>query len=271
MATAHLRHLLATSALLLASCQTQGADPIPRHDTFTMQSQALQEVRRITVHTPDGYDQDPAARFAVLYMPDGGIGEDFPHIVATIDELIATESIPKMLVVGIENTERRRDLSGPTTVAKDRTVAPHVGGSEQFRKFIQHELIPEIERRYRCSSARAIVGESLAGLFVVETMLLEPTMFDRYIAISPSLWWNDHRLVRSAQELVANSIGHPMQLFLSHGNETDIAPHAAELARVLGEFAPSTLRVVYEPHPEEQHHTIFRAVKKAAFLTVLRH
>ena len=161
--------------------------------------------------------------------------------------------------------------SHDTEVAKDRTVAPHVGGSEQFRKFIQHELIPEIERRYRCSSARAIVGESLAGLFVVETMLLEPTMFDRYIAISPSLWWNDHRLVRSAQELVANSIGHPMQLFLSHGNETDIAPHAAELARVLGEFAPSTLRVVYEPHPEEQHHTIFRAVKKAAFLTVLRH
>ena len=104
MATAHLRHLLATSALLLASCQTQGADPIPRHDTFTMQSQALQEVRRITVHTPDGYDQDLAARFAVLYMPDGGIGEDFPHVVATIDELIATESIPKMLVVGIENT-----------------------------------------------------------------------------------------------------------------------------------------------------------------------
>src|SRR5690606_21810246 len=253
----------------LTSCGVTPKDPIPKHEILTLQSRTLSEPRRISVYTPEAYDQDPSARFPVLYMPDGGIEEDFPHIVATVKELIATETIPPMLVVGIENTERRRDLTGPTAVAEDRKIAPVVGGSELFRAFIKNELIPEIEQRYRCDAQRAIVGESAAGLFVVETLLLEPQLFDRYIAISPSLWWNDHWLVRNAKDLAVSTIGKNIRLFLSNGDETDIAVHTKELARILKENAPSSLTCVYEPHPEEQHHTIFRAVKKAALRSAL--
>ena len=261
--------LIATLIASLPSCGVTPSDPIPEHKILTLQSKALSEPRRITVYTPIAYGENPEQRFPVLYMPDGGIQEDFPHVVATIKGLIASDAIPPMLVVGIENTQRRRDLTGPTAVAEDRLVAPVVGGSKSFRAFVKHELIPEVEQRYRCNEQRAIVGESLAGLFVVETLLLEPKLFDCYIAISPSLWWNDHWLVRNAKDLLQGRDGHPVRLFLSHGNEADIVGHAEELVRHIRASAPRSLSCVYEPHPEEQHHTIFRAVKEQAFRAVL--
>ena len=107
-----------------------------------------------------------------------------------------------VIVVGIVNTERRRDMTGPTDVAKDRTIAPRVGGSGAFRAFIRDELMPEVGRRFRGYGQTAIVGESLAGLFVVETFFLEPGLFDLSIALSPSLWWNGGALVRGAGERV---------------------------------------------------------------------
>jgi len=102
------------------------------------------------------------------------------------------------ILVGIENTERRRDMTGPTENADDKKIAPRVGGSEAFRRFIGQELIPRVKARYRTTRESAIVGESLAGLFVVETFLLEPSLFDTYIAFDPSLWWNNRKLVDGA-------------------------------------------------------------------------
>ena len=105
-----------------------------------------------------------------MYIADGGIiDEDFPHIANTIAELMKTKKIPPIILVGIANTQRRRDLTGPTEVAKDKEIAPIVGGSEKFRAFIKEELFPEINKRYRTTNEKSIIGESLSGLFVVET------------------------------------------------------------------------------------------------------
>src|SRR6185503_3938979 len=104
------------------------------------------------------------------------------------------------ILVGIENTQRRRDMTGPTENPEDKKIAPKVGGSALFRAFIRKELIPEVKARYRSTNETAIVGESLAGLFIVETFLLEPDLFDTYIAFDPSLWWNNKKLVNGAAE-----------------------------------------------------------------------
>jgi len=261
--------LRATILLALASCATQTGDPIPRHEHITLDSAAIGEERPINIYTPDAYYVDGLAHFPVLYMPDGGLHEDFPHIVATIESLIAEGAIPPMLVVGIPNTVRRRDLTGPTTVAQDRTIAPVVGGSAAFRTFIRDELIPNIERRYRCNDHRAIVGESLAGLFVIETMLLEPKLFDRYIAISPSLWWNDQTLIHNATRHLQASKGHNLRLYLTSANEEDIVPHAAALAQTITQAALPNVTMLFEPKPLEKHHTIFRATKARAFRSTL--
>jgi len=124
-------------------------------------------------------------------MPDGGVAEDFIHVAGLVQVLTGNGTMRPFILVGIENTERRRDLSGPTDNAEDKKIAPRVGGSQPFRTFIRSELMPAVRARYRTTDETAIVGESLAGLFVVETCLKEPDLFNTYIAFDPSLWWND--------------------------------------------------------------------------------
>lgn len=242
-------------------------DAIPRHETLTIDSRLLGESRTINVYTPPGYDG--AATFPVLYMPDGGLAEDFPHVVNTIDSLITLKQVPPMIVVGIENTQRRRDLTGPTTVASDSTIAPRVGGSAAFRSFIRDELMPVIRTRYRCTAQTAIVGESLAGLFIVETFLVEPTLFERYIALSPSMWWNGGELVQSAKERLSGVAGLKRTVYLTAANEPGIEKETATLAATIKEVAPAGLTWYYEPRPDLEHSTIFRGMAPVAFRKAL--
>ncbi len=174
------------------------ATPLIIGETFTIDSKILSERRRINVYLPADYTKSAAARLPVIYMPDGGMGEDFLHVAGLVQVSIGNGTMRPFLLVGIENTERRRDMTGATENEEDKKIAPRVGGSEKFRKFIRDELMPEVKRRYRTTDETAIVGESLAGLFVVETFLLEPDLFDTYIAFDPSLWWNNQKLVNGA-------------------------------------------------------------------------
>ncbi|HEU4886201.1 MAG TPA: alpha/beta hydrolase-fold protein, partial [Longimicrobium sp.] len=252
-------------ALLTGGLAAEAAaqEPVPPHQTFTMESAVLGETRRINVYTPPGYETG-WAKHPVLYMPDGGVQEDFPHIASTVDAGIRAGELRRMIVVGIENTERRRDMTGPTEVAEDRAIAPRVGGSAAFRRFIAEELMPEVRRRYRVTGEAAIIGESLAGLFIVETFFLQPDLFDTYIALSPSLWWNGEALVRGADARLKDpeSLGTglaPTVLYLSSADEENIAAPAARLAEVLRANASPRLLWQYRPRPELTHATIYRA------------
>ncbi|HET7232167.1 MAG TPA: alpha/beta hydrolase-fold protein [Longimicrobium sp.] len=232
---------------------------MPPHETFTIPSAALAETRRINVFTPPMYDPAGDARLGVLYMPDGGVEEDFPHIIAAADEAIRAGEMRPVLVVGIENTERRRDMTGPTEVDSDRAIAPRVGGSAAFRRFIADELMPEVRQRYRVTDERAIIGESLAGLFIVETFLLRPELFHTYIALDPSLWWNAEALVRSATDRLRVRPELDASLYLSSADEPDIVAAAERLADGLRAHAPAGLRWEYRPRPYLTHATIYRA------------
>lgn len=239
------------------------ADPIPRHDTFKIDSAAVGETRVICVWTPPDYS-DSEDSFPVLYMPDGGIKEDFPHIANTLEKLVAEGSIPPIILVGIENTDRRRDLTGPSAVASDAKIAPLSDGSSKFRQFIADELFAEIDRRYRTTDKRSIIGESAAGLFVVETLLLQPELFQAYIAMDPALHWNDRYLVRTAAEQLAKLPNSEMRFWFAGSDAADIQPHTRELETVLKTQAPGTLKWKYSDQPDQKHSTIFRATKEAA-------
>ena len=264
---------VALPALAQSPASTPAAppgDPTPRHVTFTIESRALRELRVINVYTPPGYDSLTSTSLPVVYMPDGGMAEDFPHIANSLDSLIALRAIAPVILVGIENTERRRDLTGPTVLASDSAIARRVGGSAGFRRFIREELMPEIRRRYRSTGETTIVGESLAGLFIVETFLLEPGLFRRYIAVSPSLWWNGGVLLRIAPQRLGELTGLPRTLYLTAATEPGIAAETAALAGILKEHAPAGLLWYYEPRPDLEHGTIFRLAVPAAFVRVLR-
>jgi predicted alpha/beta superfamily hydrolase len=237
-------------------------------ETFTIQSKTLRETRRINVYLPPIYKDSATVRLPVLYMPDGGMGEDFLHIAGLVQVSVGNGTMRPFILVGIENTKRRRDLTGPTQNAEDRKIAPQVGGSAAFRKFIRTELMPVVNARYRATKETAIVGESLAGLFIVETFFLEPDLFDTYIAFDPSLWWNDHALVDSAAARLRAGGSGKHALFLANSRE-DIDQLTRVLADTLENYAPANLTWYYQPMLEEKHGTIYHPAALIAFRKVL--
>jgi predicted alpha/beta superfamily hydrolase len=249
--------VIAVRVLVAEEATEEAAAP---HTTFTMESKAVAETRRINVYTPPGYETAKDTRFPVLYMPDGGMKEDFPHLSTTIDTAIRAGEMRPLILVGIENTERRHDVTGPTEVEEDRKIAPRVGGSAAFRRFIADELMPEIGRRYRVTDETGIIGESLAGLFIVETFFLQPELFDTWIALDPSLWWNNEELVKKAGErLKVRKEPRGTTLYLSAA-EKDIAAATARLAEILRANPPAGLSWQYKPRPDLRHDNIYRSV-----------
>ena len=225
-------------------------------ETFTIDSKVLGERRVINVYVPPDYAKS-TTRYPVLYMPDGGMAEDFPHVVGSVDVSIKNAVIRPLIVVGIENTERRRDLAGPTVVAEEQKIAPHAGGADRFRTFLRDELKPLIAARYRTTAESAIIGESLAGLFVVETFLLEPTLFDGYIAADPSVWWNEQHLVRDEGVRLAWWTTGAKQLYVATADDAETQQAIAYLLRLLESYKPEGVTWTYEPMPHEQHSTTF--------------
>ena len=255
--------------LLLVSCENkaQSNDPIPVHDTFNITSNQVGETRVINVWTPPMYKEGTDS-FPVLYMPDGGIKEDFPHVANTIAKLIKEKSIPPIILVGIENTKRGRDLTGFSETKEDEEYCPLTDGAKNFRAFITQELMPKINSEYRTTSKKGIIGESLAGLFVVETFMQQPNSFDFYIAIDPSIWWNDHYIVKNAKSALANLPNKNLKLWFAgsslENHKYSIARYTNQLADILKDNTPDQLKWKYSYEPNEKHNTIFRATKEKA-------
>ncbi len=254
----------AWTAPALAAAEPPAAPPVPPHETFAIASARVGETRTITVYLPPGYAAAAGRRYPVLYMPDGGLAEDFPHVASDVDAAIRDGGMRPLIVVGIENTQRRRDMTGPTEVESDRTIAPHVGGSAAFRAFLADELMPEVRRRYRTDGRSAIIGESLAGLFVLETFFLQPHLFDTFIALSPSLWWSGGALLRSAPAALE---GWPPRLrrtlWVATASDDDIDGAGQRLQAMLAAHAPAGLAWHYDPRPDLHHADIYRRASPA--------
>ncbi|MEI2822404.1 MAG: Ferri-bacillibactin esterase BesA [Bacteroidetes bacterium ADurb.BinA245] len=258
--------------ILILICHSNGntqlhTDSLPQYDSFTIASKQVSEIRKINVWTPADY-QSSQKTYPVLYMLDGGTQEDFPHLANTLAALIDAQKIKPIILVGIENTQRRRDLTGPTKVKQDKKIAPVVGGAEAFRMFIKDELISEINTRYRTENAKVIIGESLAGLFVTETFFIMPGLFDAYIAFDPSLWWNKQYLINQASAYLNNIQSKKIFWFAASG-EPSISEPTNQLADILKLNTLQNIIWHYSPEPNEKHSTIFRAAKEKALIWTL--
>jgi predicted alpha/beta superfamily hydrolase len=259
----------AAPALTATPAPVPAATPAPEtllpHETWTLASDALRERRRVNVYLPAEYAQGMRL-YPVLYLPDGGLGEDFKHVTSDVDAAIREGSLRPLIVVGIENTERVRDMTGLTTVESDRKLAPRVGGSAAFRTFLHDELFPAVDLRYRTNTHRAIMGESLAGLFVLDTLFADPGMFETYVSLSPSLWWNGGALATGAeQRLRAWPAGAPaVKLYVGTASDDELdAREGKVLHGALQAAAPQTLTWSWEPHPDLKHATIYRGASPA--------
>jgi predicted alpha/beta superfamily hydrolase len=183
---------------------------------------------------------------------------------------IASGTMRPFMLVGIENTQRRRDLTSPSDDPEDRKIAPTIGGSEAFRGFIRTELMPAIAARYRTTGEAAIVGESLAGLFVMETYFLAPELFDTYIAVDPSLWWNREALLAKGAAQLRTRRHANRTLFVAASGEPGMPALSSRLKRVFDTAAAPGLRFDLAAFPDENHRTIYHPAALRAFRTVFR-
>ena len=170
------------------------------------------DVRQINVYLPHGYATSGAS-YPVLYLIDGGLSQDFLHITGTSQLGAIWGRSQPVIVVGIETKDRRAELIGSPGTAEQRATYPTAGHAAAFRKFLRDKVKPHIAAHYRTNGTDGVIGESLAGLFIVETWLREPGLFGSYAAISPSIWWQDGALSKEAATLIGTKqAGHPLYI-----------------------------------------------------------
>lgn len=231
--------------------------------THTVRSVELGEDRKLNIYLPEGYSADEKQTYPVIYLLDGSADEDFIHIAGLMQfaNFSWVNILPKSILVGIANVDRKRDFTYPTTIEQDKKDFPTTGGSAKFIKFIEKELQPFIEKKYRTNSTKTIIGQSLGGLLATEILFKKPELFDRYIIVSPSLWWDDQSLL-SVKQKALNS---EKMIFIAVGKEGDIMEKdARSLHKLLTDKDSENMQVNFEYFQKEDHATILhQAVYKA--------
>lgn len=202
LAAAPLALLMATPAV----AQPADGEPVTIGTTYTIPATAFEGERRITVRLPPGYVEQPDMRFPVVYVIDGGPEQDFPHIAGIAQSRDMNWSFERFILVGIETVNRRAEISPEVSADKleayTESLGATPGGADNFRAFIADDVKPWVEANFRTSGHDAVMGESLAGLFIVETLLTRPDLFDDWIAVSPSLWYDDMKLAKQAATMM---------------------------------------------------------------------
>ncbi len=167
-----------------------------------LQPSELGENRILNIYLPEGYNKNDTIKYPVIYLLDGSADEDFIHVVGIVqfDNFEWINRFPKSIVVGIATVDRRRDFTFPTSIDADKKKYPTKGHSNKFIAFIEKELQPFIEKKYKANSSKTIIGQSLGGLLATEILFTKPTLFNKYIIISPSLWWNNSSMLNQTPE-----------------------------------------------------------------------
>jgi predicted alpha/beta superfamily hydrolase len=239
--------------------------PIVIGQSWRLPSTVMGEPREINVWLPPGHGEG-GRTYPVLYLLDGGQDQDFHHISGLAQLGTVNGATRDVIVVGIASKDRRNELalrsSNPGIIA----TYPTQGDSARFRRFLAEEVIPFVEATFATDGTRVLMGESLAGLFVVETMLKETALFDTYVAVSPSLWWDDGELAGQAEGILAAHPAGPRTLMLSIADEGGEMQTAMDtLVAGLRATAPAGLTWTYDPRPTESHATLYHGAALDAF------
>ena len=210
-----------------------------------IKSTVLDEERTILVNLPDDYDVSQR-KYPVLFLLDGDA--HFHHVTGIVHFFTTRNMIPPLIVIALPNVDRTRDFS-PTIVEQ----RPNSGGADKFLEFFQEELIPFVDSHYRTHPYRIIVGHSLGGVFAIYALLTQPDIFNAYIAISPSLGYDNDLLLKKAPVILEKSPELKKFLFMTVGNEPRYIPRLEAFSKILEEKAPKGLEWKYTYMEKEDH------------------
>lgn len=222
--------------------------PLRKIEERTIYSKILKEERALLISKPNGYDQSDEKYF-VVYVLDGNLNM---HFTSGIAELLYQSGYPKLFIVGIPSTYRSRDLT-PSAVED----TPTGGGADNFMDFIEKELKPHINCNFRTHQYSVLVGHSFGGLFATYVLDKNPDLFDGYVAITPTVVYDDHlvtkRLAKKFKILTTMEKSFFFSVGYEPGAEGDAVFHLNET--VFLKHVPKNLEWKFEYYPKENHST----------------
>jgi predicted alpha/beta superfamily hydrolase len=220
-------------------------------------STRLNENRVLNIYLPQDYHPDSSITYPVVYLLDASANEDFPHIAGLFQFMTMYELMPKSILVGIANVDRQRDFTSPSSVEEEKKKLPTSGGAKNFIGFIKDDLQPYIQKRFPTNGHNTIIGQSLGGLVTTQILFDEPQLFDQYIIVSPSLWWNKGELLNRAQEALGKHTTAGKKVYIAVGDEPEeMKTGAKKLEEAIEKYAAGKYLVYHEFFPHETHATI---------------
>ena len=252
----------------IISIPASGQDSIHIGTRHTMFSQILNEERAYWIYQPEKQAGEADKNYPVLYLLDGDV---FFHSVVGFTRFFSSSrasAFPPCIVVAVLNTDRTRDFTPSCSAAhRDGTVhsedKPQGGGAEKFYRFLTEELRPEIRKRVSTGSQSLLVGHSYAGLFTLQVLLDHPEAFDTFMAIDPSLWWDQGIYLKQAKQEMHKKDFAGKQLYVAFAtqqrpnvklNQFSLADSLK--AKIIPDMEKQHLHVIYKKFPEEMHGTV---------------
>lgn len=234
--------------------------------TLTLHSQILRQDRLIDIQLPKNYYNPKFAKAAypVIYVLDGEMNFQLVAALERFDTKFMYRPHPELIVVGIRNIDRTKDFTPTPENPEDGTGKNFrtAGGAEAFLSFIEKELKPFIHRNYRTNGFDILHGHSFGGLFTIYTLVKKAQLFNAYISIDPSLWWDNRRVVRDAQKAFASTDYQKRSLFVAMAQEpediwNDKTSHSETIRKFCEEILPlnpeKNLYTYWKYYPEYDH------------------
>lgn len=197
---------------------SQESDQIVIGTKHSMHSSILDEERSYWISLPDSYKDASASykNYPVLVLLDGNL--HFKSISGMVNYMSSDRyrsyKIPEMIVVGIVNVDRRRDYTPDKIVTRRKNNS---GGGKKFLSFLEKELLPLIDQKYRTDKYRILYGHSLGGLLTTHAYMKESSSFNSFIAVDPSFGtWDSETMDRKLDSITPNSFDR--YLYISTAN-----------------------------------------------------
>ncbi len=242
MIIAMIKYLQLTVILAMCLCQIKSAaqstylTEIGKHDS--LYSNVLNENKDFWVQYPEFFN--PELKYPVVFILDGG--RDLPTVVNT-HKYYSGGFFPEMIMIGISNAENRtRDLTtSKVTNRRGRPFRGESGGAEAFMEFLKSELIPYVEQNFPVTNYRTLIGHSYGGQFAINALLNHTEVFHNYLAIDPSLDWDNQKLLKKAKQILAEKRFDGRSLFMSLGGQLHMQNNQITIENVMQDTSEYTL------------------------------
>lgn len=267
-----MQQIIQLFIVLVISSSLNAQEPIEIGHTFTIKSEVLSEERTYSVNLPASYSNGYGEHYPVLYVLDGGT--HFFPAAGVVNHMSsgnnANIQIPELIVVGVDNLggNRLRDMT-PTQNARGldgtyREGLAKSGGADKFLEFLEKELVPTIDRRYRTKANRTIYGHSYAGLLALHSLLVKSGLFQNYIIVDANLFWDNNEILERIKSQAEEERISPARVSISTAGVRSMATDVnrrrfsanVEASNWLSEARSSNFDVKYQEFSDEDRKSV---------------